>query len=52
MIEVKHVFYAETLDGAVRIMENALSCGVTEVRAVWLPKERLYRVEYKTEVST
>lgn len=52
MIEVKHVLYADTAVDAAAIMDNARASGAEEVRAELLPKENVYRVEYKTHEDT
>ena len=52
MTEVEHVFYAEDAEGAARIMDNARAHGATAVKAELLPKENVYRVEYKTDDDT
>lgn len=52
MVEVEHVFYAETSAGAAAIMDNAIASGAEEVRAVWDKDAGVYRVEYKTDDDT
>ena len=52
MTEVEHVFYADDAEGAAKIMDNAREHGATMVKAELLPKEGIYRVEYKTDDDT
>ena len=47
MVEVKHVFYAETLDGAARIIDNLIEQGVEEITA--RKEGNVYRIEYKVK---
>lgn len=47
-IEVQHVLYAESPKDAAAIMDNAIAGGADEVRAEWMQREQVYRVEYTT----
>ena len=47
-VEIEHVFYAEDAISAAAIMDNARMSGADEVRAEWMQKENVYRVEYTT----
>ena len=52
MTEVEHIFFTETAVDAAKIMDNARAHGATMVKAELLPKEGIYRVEYKTDDDT
>lgn len=47
-VEIEHVFYAEDAISAAAIMDNAIAGGADEVRAEWMQREQVYRVEYTT----
>lgn len=47
-VEIEHVFYAEDAISAAAIMDNARMSGADEVKAEWMQRERVYRVEYTT----
>lgn len=48
-VEIEHVLYADSVQGAAAIMENARESGAVEVRAEWMDKDKVYRVAYKTK---
>ena len=48
-IEVQHILYAESPKDAAAIMDNAISGGADEVKAVWDSTAKVYRIEYRTE---
>ena len=47
MIDVKHVLYADTQDGAARIIDNLIEQGAEEITA--RKESNVYRIEYKVK---
>ena len=47
MIEVKHVLYADTQDGAAHIIDKLIKQGIEE--SMFRKEGNVYRIEYKVK---
>ena len=46
-VEVEHVLYADDVQAAAAIMDNARQSGADEIRATLDKRNNVWRVEYK-----